>query len=128
MDRDRHPVTEVLDHANNAFVSAYSARYGEAPTMGSVVGHALISSIAAPIAKLGKFDTEAMADGFGNVGFETLFGPAIWRSIDHQSTMGTFVGRTTVRGNKGVMVDWKYRDGGTMLPPDAEVLKLRPAT
>jgi branched-chain amino acid transport system substrate-binding protein len=27
-----------------------------------------------------------------------------------------------------VMVDWKYRDGGTMLPPDAEVLKLRPAT
>jgi branched-chain amino acid transport system substrate-binding protein len=109
-------------------VSAYSSRYGEAPTMGSVVGHALISSIATPIEKLGSLDTEAMADGFGNVSFETPFGAATWRSIDHQSTLGTFVGRTTVRGNTGVMVDWKYLDGGTMLPPDAEVRKLRAST
>lgn len=123
-----YPVTEVLGDANNAFVSDYSSRYGEAPTMGSVVGHALISSIVAPIENLGSLDTEVMADGFGNVGFDTPFGRATWRSIDHQSTLGTFVGRTTVRDNKAVMVDWKYVDGGAMLPPDTEVRRLRPAT
>ncbi|WP_063690261.1 ABC transporter substrate-binding protein [Bradyrhizobium stylosanthis] len=123
-----YPVTESLGETNNDFVAAYSTRYGEAPTMGSVVGHAMISSMKAPIEKLGSVDTETMADGFGNVGFATPFGPASWRSIDHQSTMGTFVGRTAVRGDKGVMVDWTYRDGGTMLPSDAEVRKLRPST
>ncbi|KYH02975.1 ABC transporter substrate-binding protein [Bradyrhizobium sp. DOA1] len=122
-----YPVTEVLDDTNDGFISAYAARYGEAPTMGSVVGHALISSLAAPIEKLGTLDTEKMADGFGNIGFDTPFGRAIWRAIDHQSTMGTFVGRTTVRNGKAVMVDWKYRDGEAMLPPDAEIRKLRPA-
>ncbi|MBR0845767.1 ABC transporter substrate-binding protein [Bradyrhizobium liaoningense] len=123
-----YPVTEILGDANNAFVSDYSSRYGEAPTMGSVVGHALISSIVAPIEKLGSLDTEAMADGFGSVSFDSPFGRATWRSIDHQSTLGTFVGRTTVRDNKAVMVDWKYQDGGAMLPPDTEVRRLRPAT
>ena len=122
-----YAVTEILDQTNSSFASAYSSRYGEAPTMGSVVGHAMINSIVAPIERLGSLDTETMADGFGNVSFDTPFGPAIWRSIDHQSTMGTFVGRTAVKGNKAVMVDWKYRDGGSMLPPDAEVRKLRPA-
>jgi branched-chain amino acid transport system substrate-binding protein len=122
-----YPVTEILDQANSSFASAYSSRYGEAPTMGSVVGHAMISSIVAPIERLGSLDTETMADGFGNVSFDTPFGPAIWRSIDHQSTMGTFVGRTAIRGNKAVMVDWKYREGGSVLPPDTEVRKLRPA-
>ena len=123
-----YPVTEILDDTNNAFISAYSARFGEAPTMGSVVGHALISSIAAPIEKLQSLDTEAMADGFGGVGFETPFGRASWRSIDHQSTLGTFVGRTTVRDGKAIMVASKYLDGGAVLPPDPEVRKLRPAT
>jgi len=123
-----YPVTESLGETNNEFVAAYSKRYGEAPTMGSVVGHAMISSIKAPIERLGSVDTETMADGFGGVGFATPFGPASWRSIDHQSTMGTFVGRTAVRGDKVVMVDWTYRDGGTMLPSDAEVHKLRPSS
>lgn len=99
-----YPVTEILEQANSLFASAYSARYGEAPTMGSVVGHAMISSIVAPIEQLGSVETEAMADGFGNVGFDTPFS-----------------------GSKAVRVDWRYRDGGTMLPPDAEVRKLRPA-
>ena len=74
-----YPVTEILDQANSSFASAYSSRYGEAPTMGSVVGHAMISSIVAPIERLGSLDTETMADGFGNVSFDTPFGPAIWR-------------------------------------------------
>ena len=41
--------------------------------------------------------------------------------------MGAYVGKTAVKDGKPVMVDFKYVDGGAVLPPDAEVKKLRPA-
>jgi branched-chain amino acid transport system substrate-binding protein len=40
--------------------------------------------------------------------------------------MGAFVGRTALKQNKGVMVDWKYADGKDFLPSDDEVRKMRP--
>jgi len=122
-----YPVESVTDPTNRAFIEAYRAKFNEAPKMGSVVGHALITSIAAGIAKSGSVDTEAMADGFKGASFPTPFGPAKWREIDNQGTLGTFVGRTALKDGRGVMVDWRYVDGATVMPSDAEVRKLRPA-
>ena len=48
-------------------------------------------------------------------------------AIDHQSTLGAYVGKTAVKDGKGVMVDWSYRDGAKYLPGDDEVKTLRPA-
>jgi branched-chain amino acid transport system substrate-binding protein len=56
----------------------------------------------------------------------TPFGKITYRALDHQSTMGAYVGRLAKREGRGVMVDWVYRDGLSYLPPDAEVRKLRP--
>ncbi len=122
-----YPVDSVTDPANKAFTAAYQARFKEMPKMGSVVGHALISSIVAGIAKSGSVDTEKMADGFAGAGFDTPFGKASWRALDHQGTLGTYVGKTAVKNGKGMMVDWRYVDGAAALPPDDEVKKLRPA-
>jgi branched-chain amino acid transport system substrate-binding protein len=41
--------------------------------------------------------------------------------------MGAYVGRTTVRGGKGEMKDYKYYDGAKFFPSDDEVKKMRPA-
>jgi hypothetical protein len=49
-----------------------------------------------------------------------------FRALDHQSTLGAFVGKTAVKDGKGVMVDSVYRDGKAYLPSDDEVKKLRP--
>ena len=57
--------------------------------------------------------------------FDTPSGKVHFRKIDHQSTMGAWVGRTALRDGKGVMVNWKYLDGANYLPPDSEVRKLR---
>jgi branched-chain amino acid transport system substrate-binding protein len=122
-----YPVDSVTDPANKAFIEAYQARFKEMPKMGSVVGHALISSIVAGIAKSGSVDTEKMADGFAGASFDTPFGKVSWRPIDHQGTLGTYVGKTALKGGKGTMVDWRYVDGAAALPPDDEVKKLRPA-
>lgn len=122
-----YPVTSVTDPTNTAFIAAYRARFNELPKMGSVVGHALITSIVAGILKSGSVETEAMASGFPGTSFVTPFGKAMWRSQDHQSTLGTYVGRTALRDGKGAMVDWRYVDGASALPSDEMVKTLRPA-
>jgi branched-chain amino acid transport system substrate-binding protein len=122
-----YPVDSVTDAANRAFIDAYKARFNELPKMGSVVGSALITSIVAGLVKTGSTDTEKMCDGFGGASFDTPFGKASWRALDHQSTLGTYVGRTALKGGKGTMIDWRYVDGAAALPPDEEVRKMRPA-
>lgn len=121
-----YPVEQDTQPANAAFVRAYQERFKEAPRMGSVVGYALIKSIAAGIAKAGGVGTDAMAKGFAGVSFETPIGSASYRAIDHQSTMGAFVGKLAQKDGKGVMVDWRYVDGASVMPADAVVGTLRP--
>ena len=120
-----YPVTAVSDPANKAFIDAYRAKFNELPKMGSVVGAALIASIVAGILKSGGTDSEKMADGFAGASFDTPFGKAMWRAQDHQSTLGTYVGKTALKDGHGVMVDWRYVSGADALPSDAEVKKMR---
>jgi branched-chain amino acid transport system substrate-binding protein len=122
-----YPPAQLTDPANVAFIKAYQAAYKDIPKMGSVVGYALIQSIVAGLLKTGSTDTEKMADGFPGARFATPFGQVMWRPQDHQSTLGTFVGKTALQDGKGVMVDWRYVDGASALPSDAEVKQLRPA-
>lgn len=122
-----YPGAQVKTAPNQEFIAAYQAKYKEMPMMGSVVGAALIAGIVAGIEKTGVVDTEKLADGFGGAAFDTPIGRATWRAIDHQSTLGTFIGRTAVADGHGMMTDWRYLDGAGFLPPDDEVKKLRPA-
>ena len=113
--------------SNKQFVLDYMLRYHEPPTMGSVVGSAMISAIGSGILKTGNTQTEAMADGFADAAFTSPFGICRFRAIDHQSTLGTYVGRLTKQGDKGGMVDWRYVDGASVMPPDDVVRQLRPS-
>ncbi len=123
-----YPVATATSPEDARFRAAYKAKFNEPAKMGSVVGFALIHAIVAGIAQAGSTDTDTMADkGFPGATFATPFGRATWRAIDHQSTLGTFVGRTALQDGHGVMVDWHYVDGASALPPDAEVRKMRPA-
>ncbi len=122
-----YPGEQVKTPANIAFEQAYQARFKIAPGMGSVVGYSLIHGIAAGITRSASVDPERMADGFGGAGFETPFGSVSWRALDHQSTLGTFVGKLAVRNGQGVMADWRYVDGTSVMPSDAEVRTMRPA-
>jgi branched-chain amino acid transport system substrate-binding protein len=51
----------------------------------------------------------------------------MFRTLDHQSTMGAYVGVTTVENGRATMKNWRYADGAKYLPSDEEVKKLRPA-
>lgn len=120
-----YPQAQVETKANQAFIAAYKARFDKMPGMGSVVGYTLIHSIAAGITRSGSLDVDKLIGGFRGVTFDTPFGPASYRAIDHQGTLGTFVGKTAVVDGKGSMTDWHYADGVGYLPTDEQVKGLR---
>lgn len=122
-----YPWYEIDTPRHQAFLAAYQARFSDYPRLGSVVGYAAMKSVAAIITRAGKVDSELMVEAAKGVTLETPFDEIMYRSLDHQSTLGAYVGRTALRDGKGVMVNWRYADGAAYLPGAAEVAKLRPA-
>lgn len=116
---------DTPEHAT--FLKAYQARFNDYPRLGSIVGYSAIKSLATGIAKAGSTDTDKLIATFEGLAVDTPFGEIRYREIDHQSTMGAFVGRTKKIDGKGVMVDYHYADGADFMPPDDVVRKLRPA-
>lgn len=109
------------------FAEAYEARFDETPRMGSVVGYATLRSLATAIERAGSTETEALIEALRGLALETPFGEITYRAVDQQSTMGTFVGRTTLKEGVPAMTDWRYAGGADYLPPQEEVKALRPA-
>jgi branched-chain amino acid transport system substrate-binding protein len=122
-----YPWYAIDTPAHRRFRDAYQARFNDYPRLGSVVGYSAVKAAAAAIQKAGSTDTEKIVAALSGLTFETPFGPVTFRPLDHQSTMGAYVGRTAVKDGKGVMVDWRYADGKDFLPPDDAVKRLRPA-
>jgi branched-chain amino acid transport system substrate-binding protein len=116
---------DTRDHAS--FAANYIRRFGENPKLGSVVGYATMQAIFAAINKAKSLDNEKLIVAMRGLPFSTPFGPAEFRAIDQQSTMGAYVGKLDLRGNRGTMVEWRYADGKRYLPSDAYVKGRRPA-
>ena len=110
------------------FLNAYQKKYNDYPRLGSIVGYSTMKSLAAGIAKAGSTDTDKLIAAFEGLKLDSPFGPFEYRASDHQATMGAYVGKIALENGKGTMVDFKYVDGASVLPSDAEVKKLRPAT
>ena len=121
-----YPWDEITTPAHKAFVAAYQKRFNDYPRLGSVVGYVTMTSLAAGIAKAGSTDPEKLIVAAEGLAMPSPFGEITFRKIDHQSTLGAYVGKTAVKDGKGVMVDSVYRKGSDYLPSDADVEKLRP--
>src|SRR3954449_4416600 len=119
-----YPWDKINTPEHKAFVAAYEKRYNDYPRLGSLVGYITMKSLAAGIAKAGGTDTEKLISAFADLKVDTPAGPVTYRAIDHQSTMGAWVGRIAVEKGKGTMTDIKYIDGASVQPSDAEVRKL----
>jgi len=120
-----YPWYDIHTKAHDKFLKAYQAKYHTPPRTGSVVGYNMLMAVANMLKKAKSTDTEKMVDAMSGLTFNGVFGPVTFRKIDHQSTMGAYVGLTALKDGKGIMVNWKYLDGKDYLPSDAEVKKLR---
>ena len=121
-----YPWYDIKTPAHSKFVEAYQKKFNDYPRTGSIVGYNAMYSVYHVLKKAGSTDTEKLVDAMEGLSFDSIVGPITYRKIDHQSTMGAYVGKTALKDGKGVMVDWKYADGKDYLPSDAEVMKLRP--
>jgi branched-chain amino acid transport system substrate-binding protein len=122
-----YPWYAITTPEHKAFLDSYQKKYSDYPRLGSVVGYSTIKAIAAAVANAGGVDTDKLIGAFTGLEFGSPIGKATFRAQDHQSTMGAYVGTTSVKDGKGVMVDFVYRDGAAYQPNDDEVKKLRPA-
>jgi len=115
---------ETAEHVK--FRDAYRKRWNDYPRLGSVVGYDTVNAIVAMLKRGGSTETEKMVDAMKGLKFGSAFGAVEFRAIDHQATLGAFVGKTALKGGKGTMVDWRYADGAKYLPSDDIVKTLRP--
>ena len=121
-----YPWYAIATPEHKKFIAAYQAKFNDYPRLGSVVGYSAVIAAAAALKKAGSTDPEKIVAALSGLTFGTPFGSVTFRPIDHQSTMGAYVGRTAVKDGKGVMVDWKYADGKDYQPTDAVVKTMRP--
>ena len=122
-----YPWYDIKTPEHLRFLRAYQEKFDDYPRMGSIVGYNVMMAVAQMLRKAKSTDTEKLIAALEGLSFDSPFGPIVFREIDHQATMGAYVGRTDIRQNKGVMVNWKYADGKDYLPSDAEVRKMRPS-
>lgn len=122
-----YPWRQIETPAHTAFRSAYEARFGESPRMGSVVGYVTFKAIAAALDQAGAAETEALITALEGLALDSPFGPIRFRPLDHQATLGTYVGTLQADADgHGRMTDWRYADGADYLPTDAFVQERRP--
>jgi branched-chain amino acid transport system substrate-binding protein len=121
-----YPWEQIDTPSHTPFREAYRRRWNDYPRLGSVVGYDTVMAIATLLRKSPSLETEALVEGMSGLRFGSVFGPVEFRAIDHQSTMGAFVGRTVLKNGKGAMADWRYAEGKDYLPSDEVVRTLRP--
>ena len=120
-----YPWSQIDTPEHRRFLDAYRKRWNDYPRQGSVVGYTAITTVAEAVRKAKAADSEKLIAALKGLKMSSPFGPIEWRAIDHQSTMGAYVGQLARKDGKGAMVNWRYADGAKFLPPDEEVRKLR---
>ena len=120
-----YPWEQVENPGHKAFVEAYRARFKDTPRLGSLLGYIVVNMVRDLLDKAGSTETEKLIATLADMRFETVVGPVAMRALDHQSTLGIWVGETTLKGRQGVMKNVRYIDGATVMFPEAEVRAAR---
>jgi branched-chain amino acid transport system substrate-binding protein len=121
-----YPWDQVKTPEHLKFVEGYQKKFNDYPRLGSVVGYDTVNAIINTMRKAQSLDNEKLIDAMEGLKFSGPFGPVEFRKIDHQATLGCYVGKTAVKNGKGMMVDWTYKDGRNYFPSDGEVREMRP--
>jgi branched-chain amino acid transport system substrate-binding protein len=121
-----YPWDQIELPAHKKFVADYRKKYNEPPKLGSLMGYITVEAIAAILNKAKSTEPDKLIEAARGLSFDSAMGPIMFRAIDQQSTMGTWVGKLDVKNDRGVMVDWHYADGKDFQLDDADVRKRRP--
>src|SRR5690606_8697927 len=116
-----YPWDKIDTPEHKAFVEAYQAKFNDHPRLASLLGYSAGYPLRALLDAAGTSEPEALVDAMKGLEVGTPIGPITFRAIDHQSTMGAFVGTTAIENGSGTMVDWHYADGADYAHSEDEV-------
>ena len=122
-----YPWNAIKTPEHKRFLDAYQKRYKDYPRLGSIVGYSTIMTAVAAMKKAGSVDSEKLVQAMKGLQVDTPFGRITYRALDHQATMGAYVGKIGLKDGKGVMTTFTYADGARFMPSDDEIRKMRPA-
>ena len=120
-----YPWYAITEPKHKKFIDDYQAKYNDYPRMGSLVGYVTMYGFKAMLEKAGSTDQDKLIAALEGLTFDSIVGPITFRELDHQSDMGTWVGRTAVKDGKPVMVDYHWAQGGKYFPSDEEIRTMR---
>ena len=120
-----YPWAEIKTPAHQKFLAAYRAKWKDYPRLGSVVGYSTMYTVANAVKKAGSTDPEKLIAALKGLEMDTPIGPIVYRAVDHQSTMGAYVGQLAKKKGVGTMVNWRFADGANYLPSFEEVRAMR---
>jgi len=120
-----YPWDQIDDPKHKAFVEAYRKRFNETPRLGSFLGYVVAYMVRDLVEKAGSTDTEKLIATLEDMLFDTVVGPVTMRGLDNQSTLGAWVGETTLKGRQGAMKNVRFVDGATVMFPEPEVKAAR---
>jgi branched-chain amino acid transport system substrate-binding protein len=116
-----YPWSEIKTSEHDAFLKAYLGRFKEPPNIGALIGYINVIVLAKAIEAAGNTNTDDLIKAMEHLEVNTPAGKVAFRAIDHQSTLGVYIGRLAVKDEQGVMTDWRYVEGSDYQPSDAEV-------
>ncbi|MFH6784453.1 MULTISPECIES: ABC transporter substrate-binding protein [Methylobacterium] len=122
-----YPWETIDTNGHKEFVTAYRARFNDTPRLGSLLGYVVVGMIRDMLEKAGSTETEAMIAALEGLTSQTIAGPVTMRALDHQSTLGAWIGETALNGRQGTMKNVRYADGANYMFPEAEVKAARKA-
>ncbi|ACL56242.1 ABC transporter substrate-binding protein [Methylobacterium nodulans] len=122
-----YPWESIDTPGHKAFVAAYRARFNDTPRLGSLLGYVVVHMIRDLLETAKSTETEAMIAALEGLTSETIAGKVTMRALDHQSTLGAWIGETALDGRRGTMRNARYADGADYMFPEAEVKAARKA-
>lgn len=122
-----YPHDEIKGATHEKFLKAYQRKYNKSPDFISLLGYSATYALKAAIEKAGTTETEAVVDALTKIKIDSPIGPVSFNPIDHQATLGIWVGKIGFRSDgKPRLVDWKYKDGAKYRPSDEWIKAQRP--
>lgn len=123
----RAPFFAIEGDRMTKFVDQYRAKFNDYPADYAIMGYEGMQILAQSIQKAGSLDSDAIVRALEQIQYVGLRGPIAFRGIDHQGTVGSYIG-TTVKSDKypfKILKNVKYIPAENIWPTPAEVQQSR---
>jgi branched-chain amino acid transport system substrate-binding protein len=120
-----YPAAEIDLPEHRKFLAAFREKYQEDPGILGLNGYLTIQYLAAAIEKAGTTEVEKVIDALEGLTIASPIGQLTMRAVDHQTDRGLWMGKTTVRDGKGLVIGSTFHPSAPFWPPEAMIRQWR---